>query len=232
MFGAVLLGSAKAAAELFDRSSLVQEMFEPLGGGGPPDPSDAFLVGTMGLLGLIAAAYAVSAAMLMRSEELAERAAPVLATSASRLRWMTSHIVFSLLGPAVALAAAGLAGGLIYGVSVGDVGGELPRVFAGSMVQLPAVWLLAAFTVALVGIRPRWSSGAWAPLAVFVFLWFVGTMFTRLSPTLLDVSPFTHVPKLPGGVVTVAPLLWLLAMGAALVVGGMLGFRRRDVGSA
>lgn len=232
VFGAVLLGSAKAAADLFQQGSVIRDMFKPLGGGAPAGASDTFLAGTMGLFGLLAASYAVTAVLLLRSEEVGQRAEPVLATSVGRRGWAISHLVFALLGPAVALASAGLAGGLVYGVSVGDLAGQLPRVLAAAIVQLPAVWLLTGMTMALFGLAPRVAFGAWVPLAVFVFLWFVGTMFLQLSPMLLDISPFTHLPKLPGGAMTTAPLLWLLAIAAALAVAGLAGLRRRDVGSA
>jgi ABC-2 type transport system permease protein len=49
------------------------------------------------------------------------------------------------------------------------------------------------------------------------------------SESLLDVSPFNHNPRLPGGEMSATPLLWLVAISAVLVVVGLVGFRRRDV---
>jgi ABC-2 type transport system permease protein len=46
----------------------------------------------------------------------------------------------------------------------------------------------------------------------------------------MNVSQFTHVPRLPGGDLTVAPLVWLTAAAVALAAAGLAGFRRRDVG--
>jgi ABC-2 type transport system permease protein len=123
---------------------------------------DAYLAAILSLVGLIAAAYAVQATLRLRSEETSGRAEPVLATAVGRLRWAASHLVCSVLGPTAALATAGLATGLAYGLSTGDVGRQLPRVLAGAMVQLPAVWVLAAIAVALFGLLPRLTLVAWA----------------------------------------------------------------------
>jgi ABC-2 type transport system permease protein len=46
----------------------------------------------------------------------------------------------------------------------------------------------------------------------------------------MDVSPFSHVPKLPSATVAVQPLVWLTVVAVAAAVLGLLGWRRRDVG--
>jgi ABC-2 type transport system permease protein len=229
LLSGVLSASAKSAADLFKTNPQVERMFALVGAG--TGPSDVFLSAIMGMFGLLAAAYAVQAALRLRSEEAGSRAEPLLAGSVGRLRWAASHLVFALLGPAVALAAVGLASGLVYGLSVGDVAGELPRVLAGAMVQLPAVWILAGVTVALFGVWPRRAWGGWVVLGAFVLLWTIA-MSVKLSQSLLNVSPFSQVPMLPGGEMTATPLLWLVAITVAFVVVGALGFRRRDIEGA
>jgi ABC-2 type transport system permease protein len=46
----------------------------------------------------------------------------------------------------------------------------------------------------------------------------------------LDLSPFTHVPRVPSVDFSAPPVLWLLAVTAALIAAGMAGLRRRDIG--
>ena len=46
----------------------------------------------------------------------------------------------------------------------------------------------------------------------------------------MDASPFTHVPKIPGEGFTVTPLVMLTAVAALLIIVGLAGFRRRDTG--
>jgi len=133
-----------------------------------------------------------------------------------------------LLGPAAALASAGLAMGLTHGLNTGDVGRELPRVLAGAMVQLPAVWVLAGVTIVLFGLLPRLAAVSWGALAICLLLGMVGAAL-QFDQWLLDISPFTHLPRLPAGEVSAAPLVWLSALAVALAVAGLAGFRRRDV---
>jgi ABC-2 type transport system permease protein len=76
---------------------------------------------------------------------------------------------------------------------------------------------------------PRWTSGAWILLILFLVVGELGTLL-GLPAWLTELSPFAHLPSLPGGSVTVAPLLVLVASAVALVASGSVGFRRRDVG--
>jgi ABC-2 type transport system permease protein len=46
---------------------------------------------------------------------------------------------------------------------------------------------------------------------------------------MLDISPFTHIARLPGGEVSVEPLIWLVIVSATLIAAGLVGFRRRDI---
>ena len=46
----------------------------------------------------------------------------------------------------------------------------------------------------------------------------------------MDISPFTQTPKLPGGTVPAEPLLWLCGIALARTVTGLAGLRRRDIG--
>jgi ABC-2 type transport system permease protein len=47
---------------------------------------------------------------------------------------------------------------------------------------------------------------------------------------MMDISPFSHSPQLPGGDVSATPLILLTAIAAVLVVVGLSAFRRRDIG--
>jgi ABC-2 type transport system permease protein len=130
----------------------------------------------------------------------------------------------------VVLTAAGLGAGLAYGLRVGDVGGQLPRMLGAALAQLPAALVVAGVAVALFGLLPRSCvAGGWTALTVAVMIVLLGPTL-RFSQPVQDISPFTHVPKLPGGTVSAVPLTWLAAIAVALAVAGLAGLRRRDIG--
>jgi ABC-2 type transport system permease protein len=72
------------------------------------------------------------------------------------------------------------------------------------------------------------ASVGWAALAACVLLEEFGRPL-QLSKRVLDLSPFAHVPKLPGDEVFATPLAWLVLISAVLIAAGVLGLRRRDV---
>jgi len=227
VFGAVIGGVAKSAADVVRDNPDLADMIERLGGKGVI--SDAFLAGSIGFLGVAAAGCGIQAALRLRGEETSERAEPVLATSVPRLRWAGSHFVFAFVGPAVAMLVAGVAAGVAYGLSLGDGLDQVGRVLAGALVQLPAVWVMAGVAILLIGAFPRWSSASWLALIAVIVILFVADLIDG-AQWLKDLSPFTHIPKVPGGSVQALPLVLLTTVAAALSTTGIEALRRRDLG--
>lgn len=225
--GAVLGVSAKGIGSALSTAQ-AREFVTRLGG--QSGLVDAYFAALLVILGVTAAAYGVAAALRLRGEEAEQRAELVLATPAGRVRWAAGHLVIAAAGIAVLLGAAGLSAGLAYGLRSGDVGGQLPRLLGAALAEVPAAWLMAGVAVALFGLAPRLAVPAgWAALGVIALLTLVGPTL-RLAHWVLDISPFVHVPKLPGGAFSVAPILWLAGVAVALTVAGLAGLRRRDLG--
>ncbi len=226
MFALVIGGAAHGVSDQLGSSETVLQALARLGG--TQAIEDSFIALGFTIFGLVAGAYSVSATLQLHDEEETGRAESVLAAAISRVRWATSHVVFALAGPAVALTVAGLAAGLAYGASIGDVGGQVPRILAAALVQLPGVWVLTGITVAMFGLVPRFAPAAWGVFAAMMTLYVFG-MVADLPQPLLDLVPFLHLPRLPGGEFQAAPILWLLGMAAALLAVGLAALRRRDV---
>ncbi|WP_156659487.1 ABC transporter permease [Mycobacterium sp. 852002-53434_SCH5985345] len=195
--------------------------------GGTSALEEAFIAVAFTMMGMAAAAFAVSLTLRLHQEEAGQRAEATLAGAVSRARWLASHLLAALVGSSVAMLVSGLAGGLVYGAAAGDVGGKVAVVVASAAVQLPAVWLLSAVTVGLFGLAPRFTPVAWGVLVGFIALYLIGSL-AGFSQWLLDLEPFAHIPRVGAGF-TATPLLWLLAIDAALVTLGVMGFRRRDL---
>jgi ABC-2 type transport system permease protein len=220
--------AAKGIGSLLGGSSQLRNAFTRLGG--QAGITDAYLAAIMSLAGLAAAAYATSAVLRLRAEETGGQAEPLLATAIGRTRWGLSHIAVAVVGTAVLLAVAGVAAGLGYGLRTGSAGPEVARLLGAGMAQLPASLAVAGAAVVLFGLLPRASvAGAWTVVGVLVLIALFGEVL-QLSQPILDVSPFTHVPKLPGAAVTAGPLLWLSLAVLALAATGLAALRRRDIG--
>jgi ABC-2 type transport system permease protein len=180
------------------------------------------------MLAMVASAFAISLTLRLHQEEAASRTETLLAGAVGRTRWLASHLLFAIGGSAVAMLVAGAVTGLAYGASAGDLTGKLPTVLGTAAVQLPAVWLLVAVTVALFGALPRYTPTAWAMLIAFVAVYLLGSLAN--SPQwLIDLVPFTHVPHVGTGAFSATPLVWLLVIDAALITLGVIAFRRRDL---
>jgi ABC-2 type transport system permease protein len=225
--GSVMGTAAETFADLFAESPELARLVEQLGG--EEGLADAYISAMLGVFAIVASAYGIQAALRLRTEETLGRASPILSTAVPRWRWEGSHLVFALLGPALLLLVGGLAIGVAYGIAVDDIGGTITDTLAGALVQLPAVWVLSGLAAALFGVAPRFTLLAWGALVVVFLLGQLGPIL-QLDQWVLDISPFTHVPQVPGGELTAAPLLWLGAAAAGLTLVGFAGFARRDVG--
>jgi ABC-2 type transport system permease protein len=196
--------------------------------GGSRALEDSFITIAFSFLAVAAAALAISSALRLHQEEAAQRAETLLSGAVGRTRWAASHIVFALVGPAVAMLAAGVVTGLTYGIASADVGGKLRVVVAVAALQLPAIWVLTAVTVALFGLLPRFTPVAWGVLVGFVAVYLLGSI-AGVSNWVIDLQPFTHAQRVPGEAFRAAPVIWLLLIDVVLLALGLLGFRRRDL---
>jgi len=227
---AVCGAAAQGIGQLFGTSSALEKEFTRLGG--QSAIVNAYLAALMLLAGLIAAAFGVSAVLRLRAEETAGRADTVLSGVPGRIRWGFSHLLVAIVGMAALLAIAGVATGLGYGLRAGgtvSVGAEVLRMLGAGLAQLPAALVIAGVAAAAFGLLPEACVGVgWAVLGVGVAINIFGQSLQR-SHWVLDISPFTHVPRLPGATFSAQPLLWLCLAALALGAAGLAALRRRDI---
>lgn len=226
--GGALLGSLAAGiGDVVGNSDQVHEAMSRMGGAS--SLVDAYIAAIANILGMVTAVYAVQATLRMRQEETELRLEPVLATGVRRLRWAASHLVFAMLGSVLLLAVAGVFTGLLHGLRVSDVGGQVPRFLGASLAQVPAVWVVAGISVLIFGLLPKYTQLCWSVASLSLAIALYGPVL-QLPQAVLDVSPFSHVPKLPTAPLTTTPLVWLTGIALVALVAGLVGFRRRDIG--
>lgn len=223
MFGSVV----EAITELFADTPRLADILERLGGAGMV--VDVFLGAIMGVFAVLVSAFAIGAVLRLRVEETSLRAEHVLAAAVSRTRWAASHLGVAIIGPAVLLAIAGACAGLATGLVTGEGLGRVADVTVAAVAHLPAVWVLVGIALLCLGVLPRWTTMAWGALAVFLLLGQVGEAL-QWPQAMLDLSPYAHVPPMPGAAFSWVPLLWLTAVAVALGAVGLAGLRRRDIG--
>ncbi|MFJ8108865.1 ABC transporter permease [Streptomyces sp. NPDC096132] len=217
--GVVYGGLAEGAADLVADNDKAREIFERMGG--QSGLTDAFLAAMVGMLGLIASLYVVGSVLRLHGEETSGRAEPVLANAVGRLRWAAGHLLIAFGGSALIMLLAGL--GFVAGH-----GKEAGAILAACLVQLPAVWVVGGLAVLLYGWAPRLAPAAWAVAGAVLLIGWIGPALD-VPRTVLDLSPFGHLPKLPGGELSWEPVGVLVVLSGLLVTAGLAGLRRRDL---
>ncbi|MEU8852881.1 ABC transporter permease [Streptomyces sp. NPDC048564] len=217
--GVVYGGLTDGVADLVGDNDNAREIFQRMGG--QSGITDAFLASMVGMLGLIAALYVVASVLRLHGEETSMRAEPILANAVGRLRWAAGHLVIAFAGSALIMLLAGLGFAVGYGKQLGPILGAC-------LVQLPAVWVVGGLAVLLYGLLPRAAMAAWGVAGAILLIGWVGPALD-VPQAVLDLSPFGHLPKLPGGGMEWGPVLAVTGLAVVLVAGGLAGLRRRDM---
>lgn len=195
--------------------------------GGLKGLTDAFLAAEMAILATAASAYGLAALGRLRTEEASGHTEDLLATALSRVRWAGGHVAIGLAGVTALLLVVGLSAGAGHAVAVGDAS-QIPRIAIAALAHAPSAWVLVGIAVALFGWAPRAAPAAWGFLVAFIVLGEFGILL-GFPGWLLDLSPFSHAPMLPGGHVDPVPLVALTVVTIALVGAGMYRWRKRDL---
>lgn len=217
-------GSAIDVIEDYSDNEIIQEIIKNIGGA---SLVDSWLTMIIALLSIVCTIFSIIAVLRPRREETSGRAEAVLATGVSRSAWVGTHLGIAMLGGVLLLAVAG--GGLGIGAAAGSGDWSyLGKVLGAGLSYAPALWLTTALAIAVFGLVPRAIGLAWALLVYAIFIVYLGGLLD-LPGWALDLSPYTHIPRMPVADFDATPLAILTAIAAALVAAGLIGFRRRDV---
>lgn len=223
----VLLGSmTNGIKDLISGSAAINDMLAAIGG--TDQLTDAFIASMISFMALGAAAFSIQAMLKLRSEESQLHAEQLLATNVSRTGWAASHLVFGFGACAVVLGLGAIGLAVTYGAVISDFTRASHDVLIGCAVQLPAIWVLTGLSMLLFGLVPRLVGLTWLALTLCLLFGQLGEIL-QLPQWALDLSPFTHVPQVPGHDVTAEPLVWLSVAAVTTTIVGLLAFRRRNL---
>lgn len=212
-------------AEQMLENEAIADFFAQVGVG---TPTELFLATTVLATALLASGYTVSTVLRLRTEEFAVRAEPVLAAPVSRRTWVLSYLTVSAVGTVVVMVVSGLAIGLGSAAQLAD-GSQILPVLVAVLTMVPALLVLAGLTVALIGWRPKWAPLAWAGVAVSAITGLLAETL-NLPQWTRNISPFEHVPAMPAASFELVPIALLMLVAVGLIVGGLAGMKRRDIG--
>lgn len=224
LLGGVAYGSiGDDVGSLIGDSEISRDIF--VGGAGAL--VDAFYATAALMMALVAAGFTVSSALRPREEEDSGRLEVLLATSLPRHRWWAGNVVITAVGSFVAVVAAGAGMGVGYGMVTGDWS-RVDQLALAALVMLPAVLVLGAVGLLIVGLRPAWGFLAWLPVAFCAVVLLFGELL-RFPDWVVDLSPFSHLGRYPAEDVPWAAVGVVFAVAIALAGLALWAFGRRDV---
>lgn len=217
-------GSVVDVMQDYADNQTIQDILGDLGG---TTITESWLSMIIAVIAIVCTIFSIIAALRPRREETSGRAELALATGLSRTRWVGTHLVIALIGGAVLLLASGIGLGIGAAEAMSDPA-FFWEVLGATLAYAPALWLTTGLAVVVFGLRPRATGLAWALLGYAIFVVYLGGLL-RLPAWLQNLSPYTHVPRMPAADFTPLPLAALTAIAAGLIAVGLIGFRRRDV---
>lgn len=213
------------ADDLVGDNEALRQYLAQLGGA---SLAEIFLATLLGYFALAAVGFALQSVVRLRTEELKGRAELVLALGVSRRRWLATQLAVTVVGVVLILVLSGAALGVSYGMTVSDPG-QIWRTALAGLAYVPAVFVVAGIGVLAFGLRSRAVVLGWVALA-FVIVEFLLGQVLNMPSWVRDLSPLHRL----SGVPTVAPstglMVALVAIAGVMLVAGLAGWGRRDVG--
>jgi ABC-2 type transport system permease protein len=195
---------------------------------GDADPVAGYFAYTGTVVGIVVCAFAVLSVLSARHDEAAGFTDLVRSTGARRWGPLAWRIVAAAAGSLVLLVTAAVLSAVVAPAFIQGGDDVALRAATYAVGQWPAALAVAGWTALLVGIRPRLSWLAWAPLLAGATLALLGRLL-GIPGTIVRLGIFQHVPDAaaPGPDLRGLALLAGIAAGAGLI--GLVAVTRRDL---
>ena len=156
------------------------------------------------VLAIVISCFAVTVVTHGGVEEHDGRTEEVLATATGRSTTFLAIVLVALGGAAWLLLVTGL------GMAIGAVGTAVSfgGVLSASLVQIPAVWVVGALALVGLALGSRWAIAGWVVLVAFFMVGPLAELL-QLPGWVADLSPYSHVSKVPAESLAIGPELVL-----------------------
>lgn len=189
--------------------------------------TEQFIPFLMVIMTMISAIPVISATLKVRSEEKHEYMEHLLVRAVSRYRIMANYLLIAFI-TSVTVCFLTAVGFWSASSSVLDNPIAFATFLKASMVYLPALWIMMGVGAFLVGFFPSLTSLAWVYLGYCFFASYFGQLID-LPEWMGKLTPFGYIPRLPLEDMDWSNVITLTIVAIVLVVGGLIGYRRRDI---
>jgi ABC-2 type transport system permease protein len=221
---AVTYGSVLGETEIYFEDIEFMEEFLPVMEG--VSLTDQFLAVLMAVMAIITTIPALLMILKLKGEEKNQRLESLFSLPVSRIRMMGSYLLLAVLSSVFLLLVSGLAMGSI-GVAVIEEA-ELASFITSSLVYLPAMWVMLAVTVLLIGFLPKYTGLIWLYLGFSFMTVYFGDLF-QLPGWLTGLTPFDHVPEMPVDEFNFISAAVMTIVAVTVGAAGFLGYLKRDI---
>lgn len=197
--------------------------------GGQNNITNIFFGAMFSFTAVILAGYGLQALLKTRTEESTDRLEQILGTQVSREHWLGSHIIITTLGMTAIMIVMGFSTSITHSIVSGSGWDGFVSLSLAPLAHLPAMIIMYGIGVFLFGAKPSWMiAGVWSIFGLFLVIGQFAALL-ELPEWVTNVSPFTHTPLLPSDNLEVLPIAILSSIAAALILGGTILFKRRDI---
>jgi ABC-2 type transport system permease protein len=193
-------------------------------------PAVGFMCYLAGFLALAFAAFLGWRIGAIRQEEAEGHLDNLLVRGVVRWRWLAVTAVHGFLAAAVLVVATGSA--LWAGAELCNAPIRVSQVVEPMAGTLPLVVLFTGLAVLVFGLRPRLTIALTVTLAVVTYLLDSFGAMLKWPESVLGLSPFHHLARLPGHPMTLTAAVAMTAVGVLAAAAGIAAFARRDLSAA
>ncbi len=151
----------------------------------------------------------------------------VLANTVSRINFLSSFLILSIINAIVMifLAALGLYVGQVYALENAI---DFGTIMQSAMVFIPAILVFVGLGTLVIGWGIKFTNVVYLYLAYTFVVNYLGVLL-NVKAWMKDITPFNHIPNIPVDDFKLLPLVILTIITIMMCIIGIIGFKQRDL---